>query len=209
MGDSTHNANDPLDRVTLDESVTMALHVTLESLTPEQRIPFILHDVFGMPFATVGDIVGRSASASRELATAARRSVHARRARADSNAEHSAVVHRVRLACEAADALALEQLFDPGVVALTDSGGRVAAVQHPVTGATEVARLLCEALSPADLTPAEELSIAEQPVNGQNGLVVRRNGRVCAVLGLGISASLVTDVWLIVNPQKLRRWNTP
>ena len=208
MAERTNN-NDPLDRVTLDESVTMALHVTLESLTPEQRIPFILHDVFGMPFATVGDIVGRSAAASRELATSARRSIHARRARADSNAEHTAVVHLVRLACAAGDASALEKLFDPGVVALTDSGGRVAAVQHPVTGAAAVARLVCDALSPSDGTHAGLRSITEQPVNGQNGLVVRRGTRVCAVLGLGISDARVTDVWLIVNPEKLQRWNTP
>ena len=196
----THN--DPLDRVTLDESVGMALRVTLESLSPEERVAFILHDIFGMPHPTVADIVGGTATSSRVLARSARRSVRARRARADSNSAHTAVVHAVREACAIADIAALEQLCDAGVVALTDSGGRVVAAQHPVTGPAAVARLLANTLAPAG-----DCVVTEQPVNGQNGLVVRRGGRVCAVVGLGISDALVTDVWIIVDPLKLRHWN--
>lgn len=115
---------DPLDRVSLDESVGMALLVLLESLTPPERVAFVLHDVFGVPFAEIAETVGRSTDAVRQLASQGRRRVRERRARLATREQHDAVA---RAFLEAAATGRLDRLItvlDPDVVLISDAGGR-------------------------------------------------------------------------------------
>src|SRR5215475_8558621 len=104
---------DPADRVTLDESVSMAFLVVLESMTPAERVTLILHDVFGYSFAEVAEIVGRTPAACRQLASSARRRVRATRAPAAPTAQRAGIVRAFKQAWEAQDIGALIGLLDP------------------------------------------------------------------------------------------------
>src|SRR6476659_1696083 len=118
---------DPADRVTLDESVSMAFMVVLEQMTPAERVAFILHDVFRYPFAEVGGIVGRTPAACRQLASSARRRIRAAQAPPSPTAQQASVVRAFKEAWEAKDIGALIGLLDPDATATADSGGRVLA----------------------------------------------------------------------------------
>lgn len=120
----TPNAGDPADRVTLDDSVALALLVVLEQLSPAQRAAFVLHDVFAVPFEELAAIVGRSPAACRQLASRARNRVHQqgyRRFRADPE-EHRRVVERFVAACNTGEIKELAELLDPDVVLVSDGG---------------------------------------------------------------------------------------
>lgn len=193
------------DRLSLDESVTMGLMVTLESLSPAERVAFVLHDVFGMSFAEAGAVVGRTAPATRELAKTARRRIAECRAQAATSDQHAATVHELRLAAQSGEPNILEHVLDPNVVMLTDDGGSVrsAADPAPVQGSAAVARKICAVL---DRDPTE---ITEREVNGLSGLVLRRQGKVTGVVSVNVEDKLVTDLWIVLNPDKLRHWNDP
>src|SRR5215831_553466 len=94
---------DPADRITLDESVSMAFLVVLDAVTPAERVAFILHDVFGYPFADIAQIVGRSPAACRQLASSARRRIRAAQAPAAPTARQAAIVRDFKRAWEARD----------------------------------------------------------------------------------------------------------
>ncbi len=122
---------DPADRVTLDESVNMAFLVVLESMTPAQRVAFILHDVFGYSFAEVAEIVGRTPAACRQLASSARRRIRASQAPASPAAVQVATVRAFKQAWEAKDIDALIGLLDPDATAIADGGGRATTFLRP------------------------------------------------------------------------------
>src|SRR5262252_18823 len=125
---------DPADRVTLDESVSMAFPVMLESMTPAERVAFILHDVFHYPFAEVAAIVGRTPAACRQLASSARRRVRASRAPAAPTAQQARIVRAFKQAWEAKDIDALISLLDPGATAIADGGGLATTFLRPIEG---------------------------------------------------------------------------
>ncbi|WP_460785775.1 RNA polymerase sigma factor SigJ [Microbacterium tumbae] len=199
-GSST--AADPLDRVTMDDSVTMALLVVLESLTPAERVAFVLHDVFALSFDEIAEIVGRSSQACRKLASSARRHIAERRRRESSVERHSAVVREFWAACDSGDLTALLRLLDPNVVALVDGGGKVRAALKPVRGDDNVARFLLGVLA-----KQSELETRLETVNSRTGLVFRQHGVVAGVLSFEVRDDLVTDLWFVLNPDKLRTWN--
>lgn len=114
---------DPADRVTIDESVSMALMVVMESLTPAERVSFILHDIFRYPFADIADIVGRTPGACRQLASSARSRIRSPPA-PEAPARQRDVVRRFKAAWQAKDIDALVSLLDPSVIATADGGGR-------------------------------------------------------------------------------------
>ena len=122
-GDRGGAAADPADRVTLDESVSMAFLVVLESMTPAERVAFVLHDVFRYSFAEVASIAGRSPAACRQLASSARRRVRAAQPPAAPAARQARVIREFRQAWEARDITALIGLLDPDATAIADSGG--------------------------------------------------------------------------------------
>jgi RNA polymerase sigma factor (sigma-70 family) len=193
---------DPADRVTLDESVSMAFLVVLEELTPAERVAFILHDVFRYPFAEVGAIVGRSPAACRQLASSARRRIRAAQAPASPTAQQASVVRAFRRAWEAKDIGALISLLDPDATATADSGGRVLAFRDPIEGSEQIARAWIEIASnnPGNIT------FLERTVNGQPGLVAQQHGNILTVFAFEIAGDRIRHIWAIRNPEKLRPW---
>ena len=134
---------DPADRVTLDETVSHALLFVLERLTPAERTAFILHDVFGYSFAEVGEVVGRTSAAARQLASRARRHVVEQRPRQSGTVEQQQrVVEAFAAAAGGGDLEALLAVLDPDVVLRSDGGGRVQAARKPLVGADRVSRAL-------------------------------------------------------------------
>ena len=194
---------DPADRVTLDESVTMAFLVVLETMTPAERVAFVLHDVFRYSFADVAEIVGRTPAACRQLASSARRRVRAPRPPATPGAARAVIVRDFKAAWEAKDIGALIGLLDPGAVAIADGGGLASAALRPVQGGEQIARYVAGIV---DRTPG--LTILERRVNGQPGLIVQQDGAVVTVLAFDIAAGKITHIWVIRNPDKLRPWTT-
>ena len=134
------SAADPADRVTLDESVTMAFLVVLESLTPAGRVALILHDVFGYPFTDVAQITGRTPAACRQLASSARRRIRAAQAPLAPPAEQVSLVRDFKHAWEAHGISALIGLLDPDATVIADGGGLVSAVPGPIQGGEQIAR---------------------------------------------------------------------
>jgi RNA polymerase sigma factor (sigma-70 family) len=192
---------DPADRVTLDESVSMAFLVVLESMTPAERVAFILHDVFRYSFAEVGEITGRTPAACRQLASKARRRVHASQPSATPAAQQTRIIRAFMAAWEARDIGALVGLLDPDVTAVADGGGIVSATLQPVEGSEQLARY---ALDFADRAPG--LTFVERMVNGQPGLVAEQDGTIAAVLAFEFAGDRIKHVWAVLNPEKLRPW---
>src|SRR6202167_5212038 len=133
---------DPAHRGTLDESVSMAFLVVLESMTPAERVALILHDVFGYPFPEVAEITGRTPAACRQLASTARRRISAAQPPATPTAQRAGVIREFKQAWEAQDISALIALLDPGATAIADGGGLVRAALAPIEGGEQIARYL-------------------------------------------------------------------
>lgn len=198
---TTDAAADPLDRVTLDESVSSALLVVLESMTPAERVAFVLHDVFAVPFPEIAEIVGRSPAAVRQLATSARRRVASERSRSVARAEHDSVVAAFGAAAAAGDLAGLVAVLDPEVVLRSDGGGLVSAARKPVLGAENVARFLLGLLAKNPDDRVEPLETTDGA-----GFAVRRSGTVIGVVNFNVVAGQVADIWIVMNPEKLGAW---
>ncbi len=194
---------DPADRVTLDESVSMAFLVVLESMTPAQRVAFVLHDVFRYAFAEVAEITGRTPAACRQLASSARRRVRASQAPAAPAARQAGLVRDFKQAWEARDIGALVGLLDPGATATGDGGGLVSAAPRPVEGAEQIARFFADR---AIAVPG--VTLLERTVNGQPGLVAQLDGATVAVLAFDVAGDRIKHIWAVLNPDKLRPWPT-
>ncbi|MDK1473486.1 RNA polymerase sigma factor SigJ [Streptomyces sp. 549] len=189
---------DPADRVTLDETVGMALLIVLERLSPAERTAFLLHDVFGVPFEEVAGIVGRSPAAVRQLASRARRHVEQERPRRPpTRAEQRALVSAFATACGTGDLDGLLALLDPEAVYRSDGGGRVNALRRVERGADRVARVL---LAYARRPPT---GVWEAEVNGAPGLLVRDADGVLSVIAFTVSAGRFVAVDVVRNPDKL------
>ncbi|MEV0717551.1 RNA polymerase sigma factor SigJ [Asanoa sp. NPDC050611] len=195
---------DPADRITLDESVSMAFLVVLDSMTPAERVAFVLHDVFRYPFDEVATVVGRSPAACRQLASSARKRVRdAQPPTSPDTARRAAVVRDFKQAWEARDIRALVGLLDPETTAVADGGGLVSAAPHPIVGAEEIARYF------VDLAlRAPDLELVERTVNGQPGLVVQQQGVLGAVIAFEVAGDRITHLWAVRNPEKLRPWQS-
>jgi RNA polymerase sigma-70 factor (ECF subfamily) len=191
---------DPADRITLDESVDMAFLVVLDSMSPAERVAFLLHDVFRYPFAEVGEIVGRTPAACRQLATAARRKVRDARPAAAPTARRAELVREFKQAWEAMDIQAILGLLDPDAVAVADGGGLVPAALEPRIGAEVIAGFVL------DLARRTTLDLEEATVNGQPGLVARQDGRTLTVFAFEVAEDRITRIWAQRNPDKLRPW---
>jgi RNA polymerase sigma factor (sigma-70 family) len=196
--------DDPADRVTLDESVNMAFLVVLESMTPAERVAFILHDVFRYPFAEVAEIVGRTPAACRQLATSARRRVRQSQAPVRPTAQQAGVVRAFKAAWEAKDMDALIGLLDPDATAVADSGGLSVAFLLPIEGGEQIARAWVEIANRATGT----MTFLERTVNGQPGLVAQQDGVIVTVFAFEVAGDRIKHIWTVRNPEKLRTWTT-
>jgi RNA polymerase sigma factor (sigma-70 family) len=197
-------AADPADRVTLDESVSMAFLVVLESMTPAERVAFILHDVFGYSFAEVAGIVGRTPAACRQLASSARRRIRTAQPPATPTTRQAGIVRHFRQAWEAQDINALLGLLDPDATVIADGGGLAAAALYPIEGAGQIALYLTDLMARA----AGNLTMLERTVNGQPGLVAQQDGITVTVFAFDIADDRIAHVWAVRNPEKLRAWTT-
>jgi len=195
---------DPADRVTLDESVSMAFLVVLDSMTPAERVAFVLHDVFRYSFAEVAGMVGRTPAACRQLASSARRRISASLAPASPTAQQKGIVRAFRQAWEAKDIGALIGLLDPDATATADSGGLAVAFLHPIEGGEQIARAWIEI---ANRAPSNT-TFLERTVNGQPGLVAQQDGVTVTVFAFDVAGDRIRHIWAIRNPEKLRPWTT-
>lgn len=198
--------DDVADRVTLDESVRMALLVVLEELSPAERIVFVLHDVFALPFDEISSIVGRSPAACRQLASRARRRVaehpEQRRFEADGPT-HEQLVRRFAAACAGGDVDALLEILDPDVVGDFDSGGTIpGAPLAPLHGAGPVARQLLASLH----RRGAHFDVFD--VNGEPGVVVRIGVAVMAVITVAVRDGRIDVLHGVGNPDKLQHLRT-
>ncbi|TCC25281.1 RNA polymerase sigma factor SigJ [Kribbella speibonae] len=194
---------DPADRVTLDESVNMAVLVVLDAMTPAERVAFILHDVFRYPFPEVAEIVGRTPAACRQLASSARRRIRDAEHPAAPSARRAELVREFKAAWEATDIAALVNLLDPEVTAVADGGGVVSASLVPVHGGADVAQYFAG-------LPVFNLgrNLVERMVNGQPGLVIEFEGAVETVIAFDVDGDHITNIWAIRNPEKLQPWKS-
>ncbi|MFE9506795.1 RNA polymerase sigma factor SigJ [Streptomyces anthocyanicus] len=197
-------ASDPADLITLDESVGMAFLVVLDSMSPAQRVAFVLHDVFRYPFPEVARIVGRTPAACRRLASTARRGIRtAQESAAMSTAQDAVVVRDLKRAWETNDVDALIRLLDPEVAAVGDGGGVVRTLEHPLRGREPIVRGLLR------FGPRQSgQTLLERTVNGRPGLVGCQDGAVVTVYSFGVSDHRVRHLWAMRNPEKLRSWAT-
>jgi RNA polymerase sigma-70 factor (TIGR02957 family) len=185
----------------LAESVSMAMLVVLETLSPLERAVFLLHDVFGYPHAEIASIVDRSEAAVRQVASRARAHVAARRPRFDTDAGvRAAAAERFRAACAGGDLAAVMELLAPDVVCWVDGGGKVAAARRPLVGADHVARWALGILAkPA----ARDATLAVAQINGRPGLLATVGGQPAGALTLDLVDGRVAALRLVVNPDKL------
>ena len=195
----------PEDRVTLDESVSMAMLVVLESLSPPERTAFVLHDVLSLSYEEVAATVGRSEAACRQLISRARSRVRERAPRFTVDArQQNEVVEAFLNACADGGVDTLVNVLAPDVVLRSDGGGLVSGVaRRPVTGAENVARLL---LGVAAKHPAFPW---RRRVNGAAGLVFEGSHGIAGVMAFTVDDGRVTEIDFVVNPEKLSRVALP
>ncbi|HEY8581418.1 MAG TPA: RNA polymerase sigma factor SigJ [Capillimicrobium sp.] len=193
-------AEDPADRVTLDESVSMALLVVLERLSAAERSAFLLHDVFGLSFDEVSEVVGRTPAAVRQLASRARRHVEEGRPRfPPTRAEQSELVAAFAAACAEGDLEALVGLLDPDVVWRSDGGGKVVASRKIQHGAERVAGIN---VALARKYPTSDVRLVD--VNGAPGLVLRGDDRDLTVMAFTVDEGRIVAIDVVRNPDKLQ-----
>jgi RNA polymerase sigma-70 factor (ECF subfamily) len=197
--DAMGATTDPADRITLEDSVRLAMLVVLERLTPAERVVFVLHDVFQFSFDSVASIVGRSPAACRQLASRARRRVRSDTAPARFEIgvrEQHWLAREFIAACAGGDLDALMQLLDPDVAGDVDFGGR--AAPRRAVGPRQVARGL---LGP--FGPGSGKSLVSHPINGRPGVLAFRDNRLIGVLVLEERAGRITHVHAIADPRQL------
>jgi RNA polymerase sigma factor (sigma-70 family) len=190
---------DPAGEALLADSVGLALFVVLETLTPAERLAFVLHDMFGVPFEEIAPIVGRSTAATRQLASRARRRVQGAAPTSDVDLRRQReVVDAFLAASRAGDFEALLEVLDPEVVFRADAGVESLLARPPISGAAEVARqVLARGMR---FAPFARHAI----VNGAAGVVVGQPGHPVAVVGFTVARSRIVAIDLITDPGKLR-----
>jgi RNA polymerase sigma-70 factor (ECF subfamily) len=187
---------DVADDVELAESVSMAMMLVLETLTPTERAVFVLREVFGVDYDEIAQAVEKSPATVRQIAHRARRHVAARRPRESvSTADAREAIVAFRRAVETGDLQGLLDVLAPDVVLLTDGGGVVQAAPAPLTGADLVAAVLGRLAGSASLDMVE--------VNGHPAMVVRLGGRVDSVVALRMVDGRVAGLYAVRNPAKL------
>jgi RNA polymerase sigma-70 factor (ECF subfamily) len=188
----------PEHDVILADSVGLALLVVLETLTPPERLAFVLHDVFAVSFDEVAEVVGKTPAATRQLASRARRRIHEAGPRPDADvAVQRRVVDAFLAAARSGDFDALLRVLDPDVVFRIDGGGSGPFAQPPIAGAAAVAREVLRRGTPF-------ARFAEPAtVNGSAGVIVRLPGRPPIVGGFTVANGRIATIDLIADPAKV------
>ncbi|MFI2488995.1 RNA polymerase sigma factor SigJ [Promicromonospora kroppenstedtii] len=194
---------DAAEPVLVDESVTAAMLLVMERLSPPERVAFVLHDVFELEFARIAEILDVTVPGARKLASRARQRVAAQqdaepRVSRVSRAERERVLEAFRGAYENGDLEGLVGLLDPDVVYVTDGGGKVHAARKPIVGGRRVAEVMVRV---GHQLPPDRIDLVE--VGGELSLVFHREGRVFSVDTVQIADGRITAYRRVVNPDKL------
>ena len=199
----TGEAADPAGHAETADSLSLAFLVLLERLSPVQRAVFLLHEVFGYPYAEIAGLVGRSEDTCRQIAARARRHVEAGRPRFEaSRRQREELARRFFAAVDQGDTEGLVGLLAADAVLYGDGGGKAPALAAPLHGAERVARLL---IGLARRGRAAGIGYAPAEINGHPGLLtLDPAGRLLGVLALDIADGRVQTVRSIINPDKLR-----
>ena len=194
-------APDVAGTVALDESLSMAFLVLLESLTPTERAVFLLREVFDYDYTEVSRIVHKSEANCRQIARRARRSVAARRPRFErSRDQEERLTRRFVEACSGGDMDGLLELLSEEITLWSDGGGKVRAALNPIYGPGRVARFLLGILG--KVPPG--FVVHREWINGEPGLVGYVEDHPMSVVTLGIAEGRIQAVRIVVNPEKLR-----
>jgi Sigma-70, region 4 len=193
------------------ESVSMAMLVVLETLSPLERAVFVLREAFGMPHAEIADVLGRKEEAVRQLARRAREHVRERRTRFDADrAEQRRVTERFLEAAAGGDFEALMDVLSPGVTLVADGGGRALAPRRagggegsPVPGRHRGRGPTARFLKSVGLEPSGGMRVHLAQVNGETGVVITALDQPISALVMDVSDGLVRTIRLVANPEKL------
>ncbi|QNE17891.1 RNA polymerase sigma-70 factor [Kribbella qitaiheensis] len=195
--------DDPAAVAELADSVSMAMLVVLETLTPLERAAFVLREVFELPFSEIGDTLGRSEAAVRQLAHRAREHVHARQPRQQvDKARHTEVTSQFLAAAWSGDLDQVVSLLAPDVVLVSDGGGKRKAALRPLLGADKVARWLLGIFQNDVQAMALEVRAAE--VNGEQAFIAYDGDEVDSVAFMELdNANAICQIYVVRNPDKL------
>jgi RNA polymerase sigma-70 factor (ECF subfamily) len=192
----------PEQRLLMKEQLSYALSVLLQQATPEQRVVFVLHDVFGLPYPVVAEAVGKTQGSVRQIAHRARTRLSATDHAAGATGDGSEVLEAILAAVSTGDLQALMDVLAPDVVLLSDGGGKVVAALKPVTGAEPVAFFLLKIAR----NPVPQLRVAIDSLNGGLGVLIWSGDRLELTVALDVDErGKVTGVYLVRNPDKLAR----
>jgi RNA polymerase sigma-70 factor (ECF subfamily) len=187
----------------LADDLSFALLLALDRLSPQERAAFLLHDVFEVPFSEIASMIERSEPACRQLATRARRAVRDERPASSVTPDHHE--HLLKAFIEAVasgDLSRLTGLLRDDAVALTDGGGRKTAALNPIHGADKVARFF---VGVAGKAAGRDIHIEPAMINGAIGALLYMDGELDHSLSISIDAAKIAAIYLVRNPDKLRR----
>lgn len=188
------------------ESISLAMLVVLETLSPLERAVFVLREVFGFGYPEVAAMLDRSETSVRQVGSRARAHVQARRPRYDaSQADRRRVTEMFLAACLGGDLNRMMELLAPDVTAWTDGGGKVPAARRPIRGASNVARWIVGVLG----RPIGEMAVHPVDVNGEWGLLITADGVPDSVAVFDVDGGRVMALRLVRNPEKLQRVRVP
>ena len=196
---STDPADDPAQHALMAESVGLALLVVLDNLTPAERLAFVMHDMFAVPFGDIAEILDSTPAAARQLASRARRRVRGAAPDADSDLEtRREVVDAFLAAARSGDFEALVAVLHPDVVFRVDTGGGPLRARPAITGAQNVAREILTRGAP--FAPRAKPAL----VNGSAGFIVTVRGRTFAAAGFAVTDGRITEIDIVADPEKLQ-----
>lgn len=201
--DAMPAAPDPVDRITLDETVSFALMVVLETLSPAERTAWALHELFGVPYTEIATAVGRTPAAVRQLASRARAHVAAGAPRIHVEpGQHRRTVDAFFQAAAKGDMAGLMNVLDPSSVLTSDGGGHVSTALRPIHGADRIARYLVGTVRRLGPNPR----VTPLTVNGGPGFAVFGDTSLQLVSSLTVQGERITRIDLVQNPEKLPGW---
>ena len=195
------DAPNPAEQMELEDSLSMAFLVLLESLSAEERAVFLLRQVFDYDYAEIARIVNKSEANCRQMVHRAQQHLSARRPRFDTSPEkQEQLTHTFMQTCTNGDMQGLLALLTQDIVLYSDGGGKAQAATKPVYGADKVARFIFGVLSKAP----EGFTADVAMVNGQPGIVCYVNGEPYTVLSLDTAGGMIQGIYIVVNPDKLQ-----
>ncbi len=195
-------APDMAENVELAESVSMAIMLVLETLSPTERAVFVLREAFDLSYDEIAAAVDKSPAAVRQIAHRARQHVDARRPReVVSPSQTRAALESFQRAIETGDTQALLDVLAPDVVLVADGGGVKQAALRPVVGAEKVTRLFFAGLGRTEGT----LTAGPTVINGNPALVIRLDGRMDGIMAIRVEDARITGIYYVRNPEKLSR----